>query len=571
MKSINQSFLLVFVLAILIGCRSIKHEPADLILKNGYIYTVDGRSSIAESVAIKKGKIAFVGNNIDANKFIGSNTQIIDLDGQLMLPGFMDAHCHSISSYRYFNELNIYGLKTYKEVQDVIKKYIVEHPEAKYIKGRGWSDTSFPGNGPDKKMIDEIVDHIPVSFSSDGGHAVWVNSKTLDLAGINAHTANTVGGVVERYPGTNEPNGTLRENAASLVSFVFPSYTIENLMSGLIQYQKMANAFGITNIHDAYLDAGSDETEAFRTLENNHRLNIRVRASLYIDPQQSTEQIQLLLDERKKNTNALFQTNSAKIFMDGVIEGGTAFLKEPYKTQPDNYGKLLWNLDSLKKMCIALEKEHFQIHVHSIGDAATAVTLDAFEAAAIHNGMRDRRNSITHLQLLDKSDFKRFNKLNVIAITQPYWFIKDDYYYNIQIPYLGQERADKEYPMKSFYDAGVIVASSSDFPVTIPCNPLNAIQYGITRNKSTNNDPKETLWPEESVTLEQMIRSFTINAAYANFMEKETGSIEVGKSADLIILNKNLFKISPLEINTAKVLTTYFQGKVVYQNEEIRK
>lgn len=571
MKSINQSFLLVFVLAILIGCRSIKHEPADLILKNGYIYTVDGRSSIAESVAIKKGKIAFVGNNIDANKFIGSNTQIIDLDGQLMLPGFMDAHCHSISSYRYFNELNIYGLKTYKEVQDVIKKYIVEHPEAKYIKGRGWSDTSFPGNGPDKKMIDEIVDHIPVSFSSDGGHAVWVNSKTLDLAGINAHTANTVGGVVERYPGTNEPNGTLRENAASLVSFVFPSYTIENLMSGLIQYQKMANAFGITNIHDAYLDAGSDETEAFRTLENNHRLNIRVRASLYIDPQQSTEQIQLLLDERKKNTNALFQTNSAKIFMDGVIEGGTAFLKEPYKTQPDNYGKLLWNLDSLKKMCIALEKEHFQIHVHSIGDAATAVTLDAFEAAAIHNGMRDRRNSITHLQLLDKSNFKRFNKLNVIAITQPYWFIKDDYYYNIQIPFLGQERADKEYPMKSFYDAGVIVASSSDFPVTIPCNPLNAIQYGITRNKSTNNDPKETLWPEESVTLEQMIRSFTINAAYANFMEKETGSIEVGKSADLIILNKNLFKISPLEINTAKVLTTYFQGKVVYQNEEIRK
>lgn len=571
MKSINQSFLLVFALSILIGCRSIKHEPADLILKNGYIYTVDGRSSIAESVAIKKGKIAFVGNNIDANKFIGSNTQIIDLDGQLMLPGFMDAHCHLISSYRYFNELNIYGLKTYKEVQDVIKKYIVEHPEAKYIKGRGWSDTSFPGNGPDKKMIDEIVDHIPVSFSSDGGHAVWVNSKTLDLAGINAHTANTVGGVVERYPGTNEPNGTLRENAASLVSFVFPSYTIENLMSGLIQYQKMANSFGITNIHDAYLDAGSDETEAFRTLENNHRLNIRVRASLYIDPQQSTEQIQLLLDERKKNTNALFQTNSAKIFMDGVIEGGTAFLKEPYKTQPDNYGKLLWNLDSLKKMCIALEKEHFQIHVHSIGDAATAVTLDAFEAAAIHNGMRDRRNSITHLQLLDKSDFKRFNKLNVIAITQPYWFIKDDYYYNIQIPYLGQERADKEYPMKSFYDAGVIVASSSDFPVTIPCNPLNAIQYGITRNKSTNNDPKETLWPEESVTLEQMIRSFTINAAYANFMEKETGSIEVGKSADLIILNKNLFKISPLEINTAKVLTTYFQGKVVYQNEEIRK
>ncbi len=162
------------------------------------------------------------------------------------------------------------------------------------------------------------------------------------------------------------------------------------------------------------------------------------------------------------------------------------------------------------------------------------------------------------------ADIKKFKELGVIALPQPYWFSKDDYYYNIQVPYLGQKRADEEYPMKSFFDEGVIVASSSDYPVTIPCNPLEAIQFGITRSEFNTTDPKEILWPEERVTLEQMIRSFTINGAYANFLEKETGSIEVGKKADLIVLDKNLFEIPVTEISKAKVLMTLFEGEEVF-------
>ena len=561
MKSLVTIIILFYFI---VGCSTNQNEKADTVFTNGFVYTVDSINSKAEAVAIKDKSIIFIGDNDSVQKYIGDKTKVINLNGKMVLPGFVDAHCHSISSYRYFNELNLYGLKTKEDIQNAIKKYLFEHPDAKYIKGRGWSDTDFPISGPDKKIIDEIVKDIPVSFSSDGGHSKWVNSKTLELAGINNSTKNPKGGNIERYPGTNEPNGTLRENAADLVADIFPAYTVENLMDGLEAYQRMVSAFGITTVHDAYLDAGSNETDAFRNLEKNNKLKMRFRASLYIDPEKSVEQIKSLIEERKKNSGELFQTNSAKIFIDGVVEGSTAYLKEPYKHQPKNYGEIFWKIDSLNKICSALDKEHFQIHVHAIGDAATSVTLYAFASAEFQNGKRDSRNSITHLQLVDESDIKKFKELGVIAVPQPYWFSKDDYYYNIQVPYLGQKRADEEYPMKSFFDEGVVAASSSDYPVTIPCNPLEAIQFGITRSEFNTTDSSEVLWPEERVTLEQMIRSFTINGAYANFLEKETGSIEVGKKADLIVLDKNLFEIPVTDIHKAKVLMTLFEGKEVF-------
>ena len=569
MKPITYLSQLLFLFIIIFGCNSQQNNIADIVFTNGVIYTVDSLNSKAEALAIKDGKFVIVGDNEGVKGYIGDKTKIIDLEGKMILPGFVDAHCHPISSYRYFYELNLYGLRTAQEIQKVITEYLIDHPDAKYIKGRGWSNTDFPKTGPDKKIIDEIVKDIPVSFSSEDGHSKWVNSKTLELAGITRETQNPQGGIIERYPVTNEPNGTLRENAADLVSDIFPVYSVEELTKGLEAYQKMVLAFGITTAHDAYLDAGSNETEAYRNLESNKIIKMRFRASLYIDPEKGVDQIQSLIDERNKNKGSLFQTNSAKIFIDGVVEGSTAYLKEPYQHLPDSYGELLWNLDKLNNICSELDKNNFQIHVHAIGDAATSVTLDAFEFAELQNGKRDSRNSITHLQLVDQSDIKRFKDLTVVALPQPYWFIKDDYYYNIQVPYLGQERADKEYPMKSFFDEGVVVASSSDYPVTIPCNPLEAIQYGISRSELNTTDSTEILWPEERVTLEQMIRSFTINGAYANFLEKETGSIEVGKKADLIVLDKNLFEIPVTEISKSKVLMTLFEGKGVFVDSTI--
>ena len=566
MRSFVVTYLLIALTIFITSCNTHKSQKADLILRDGFVFTIDSSNSTAASVAIKSGKIIFVGGNNAVKNFIDEKTKVFDLEGKMILPGFIDSHCHVISSFRYFNELNLYGLKTKQEIQKAIKDYLKSHPDLKYLKGRGWSDTDFPKTGPDKKIIDEIVKDIPVAFFSDGGHSVWVNSKTLKLSGIDENTINPAGGIIERYPKTNEPSGTLRENASDLVSKIFPGYSVNELMEGIEKYQEMVLAFGITTAHDAYLDAGRNETEAFRTLEKNNKLNMRFRASLYIDPEKDVDQINSLINERNKNKGSLFQTYSAKIFIDGVVEGSTALLKKPYEHLPGNYGKLLWGLMKLDNICAELDKDKFQIHVHAIGDSAVTVALNAFEYVEKKNSNRDSRNLITHLQLVDPSDIVRFKDLGVVGVPQPYWFTKDDYYYNIQVPFLGQQRADEEYPMKSFFDAGVVVASSSDYPVTIPCNPLEAIQIGITRSELNITDSKEILWPEERVSLEQMIRSFTINGAYVNFLEKETGSIEVGKSADLIVLDENLFKIAPTEISKAKVLMTIFEGKIVFKD-----
>jgi predicted amidohydrolase YtcJ len=219
----------------------------------------------------------------------------------------------------------------------------------------------------------------------------------------------------------------------------------------------------------------------------------------------------------------------------------------------------------LNRLSTALDKEKVQIHVHIIGDAAAHITLDALEYAHKVNGKRDSRHLITHLQLVAPADIQRFRQLAVIGLPQPFWFSVGDYYWQLALPYLGKERADAQYPMRSFIEAGVIMASSSDFPVTIPFDPLIGIQLGITRSE-IGLMPEEILWPEEKVTLEQMIASFTIHGAYANFLEKESGSLEIGKQADIVILDQNLFEIPVTDISETKVLLTLVDGKVVFSD-----
>ena len=252
--------------------------------------------------------------------------------------------------------------------------------------------------------------------------------------------------------------------------------------------------------------------------------------------------------------------------MDGVIEGHTAYLNEDY-ADPGDRGEPIWQPAEFNAACAAIDKAGFQIHVHSIGDAATTETLDGLAYARKVNGRRDWRPGITHLQLVTPSDFKRFASLGVTAVPQPYWFLMDDYYWNLQLPYLGLPRADEEYPMKSFFDAGALVASASDFPVTYPPDPLDAIQTGVMRwFPDWVHNPTDILWPEQRVTVQQMIASFTLNGAKANYLETQTGSIKVGKSADLIVLNRDITTTVPSLIGDTQVMLTLFQGSEVYRD-----
>jgi hypothetical protein len=518
-------------------------------------------------MAIREGRIAFVGPDSGAAAYVGPSTRVIDLGGKLVLPGFIDSHCHPTSAYKYFYELSLNGFRTIPAYVEAIREFVMRHPEVPFVRGRGWSNTLFGKTGPHRSMLDAIIPSVPAVLSSEDGHSKWVNSKTLELAGITRSTPDPEGGVIERDPATGEPTGTLREAAAELVAKIFPGYSADELAKGLEAYQAMALSFGITTAHDASVDVPGNEVLAYRALQSEGRLRMRFRASVYVDPVKGPSQIPLLVEERRRNTGPLFQTNAAKIFLDGVVEGSTAFLKEEYRHLPGSRGKLLCTQEELNTICAGLDAAGFQIHFHSIGDAATAAGLDAIAFAEAKDGKRDSRHAFTHLQLVDPADIGRFRSLGAIAVPQPYWFMKDDYYYNLQVPYLGRKRADAEYPMAGFLRAGVVVASSSDYPVTIPCNPLFAIQAGIRRSRPETTDAREVLWPEERVSLEEMIASFTIGGAYANFLEHETGSLEAGKSADVIVIDRDLYSIPVTEIRNARVVLTLFGGKEAFSTK----
>jgi hypothetical protein len=540
-------------------------KKANTVLRNGAIYTVDAERSWAQAIAISDDKIVFVGSDSKVEQYIGSGTTVIELDGKMVLPGFIDSHAHPSHGMDYFQNINLYLLDSREKYIEAISDYVKDHPEAETIRGSGWSDSLFPNTGPTRDILDDIVPDRPVSLTSLDGHSLWVNSAALEKAKITKDTPNPKGGVIEHDPKTGEPNGTLRETAMPMVTDVLPEYSVEERKKALVAYQEMAASVGVTMVHDSMVDMQT--INAYNELKDEGLLKMRFRGSVTLEPKKYPDQLEELIRERSRNTHPYFQIHTGKIFVDGVIEGGTALLLEPYKHKPDFLGDPIWDTEVLNTLAVALDKENLQIHIHAIGDAATRISLDAFEHAQQINGKRDSRHLITHLQLVTPKDIQRFQSLGVVGVPQPFWFKIDEYYWTLALPYLGKERADLQYPMQSFINAGVVMASASDFPVTIPFDPLIAIQTGITRS-DMGKTPENILWPEERASLEDMLASYTINGAYANFLENEIGSIEVGKQADLIVLDHNLFEISINEITQVNVLLTLVGGREVYQNSE---
>ncbi|HMM16112.1 MAG TPA: amidohydrolase [Petrimonas sp.] len=555
---------------------------ADTAFINGHIYTSGKNGSINQALAIQDGKFVFVGSNNEAQSWIDRETKVIDLDERTVLPSFFEAHGHAQAMAQFMFSLDMTESESLRDCTDMVSVFISEHPDYQCITGKGWSNTFFSPTGPKKEDLDAISKDIPIALWSVDHHSLWVNSKALDMANITKNTKNPVGGVIEKNE-RGEPSGTLREGAADLVMNTIPDYTVEQYKAGIMEYQAMANALGFTGSFDAMLTEGGNAIKAYKELAENGGLHMYFRGVYAYNAEKDLEQISAYNEARKAdNVGELFQINTIKFFEDGVVEGGTAYLLEPYadgaKKPKGHRGEPIWEKQNLGRIFNELEKNHFQIHVHSIGDAATREVLDAFEYVYNQNGISDNRHAVTHLQLVNDNDISRFAKLGIIAVANPYWFMKDDYFFNLQVPYLGKERAEREYPLNSFIKRGVMVASASDFPVTDPPNPLVGIQIGTTRITpdfllslvcSDQGDPKfkEPLWAEESVGLREMIDSFTYNAAFAHFLEKETGSIEVGKSADMVILNDNIFNIPETEICNLKVQATFFKGEIVYRDE----
>jgi|WetSurSiteA1Bulk_404760.scaffolds.fasta_scaffold02495_3 predicted amidohydrolase YtcJ len=560
-------------------------QPADTVFTNGFIYTADSRHSIAHAIAVLDGKIVFVGSNATARRFIGPKTAHIDLDSKMMLPGITDAHSHADSGgIQDLYEISFTDVTsaTMKDYIQQVTRFINAAPGLPGYRGMGWVNGTAPGIGPLATDLDRVVRNKPIVLRSQDGHSVWVNSKVLELARITRGTPNPSNGKIERLP-NGSPSGTLREGAMNLIARIIPPYTIEQYEEAILHFQKkIAGPFGITQVFIPGLEANGIQIAAYGRLAKSGKLTMRVRTAINLKPDNLVaNQIQAAVAERAKHSNSLFQVNAAKFFVDGVIEGHTGYLLKPYTDaqryngNPNYCGMPMWSPDSLDAASVAASKAGFLLHYHAIGDAAVRMALNAISAAEKSLGKRDMRPGITHLQLVDPLDLARFKSLGVVAVTQPYWFVSDKYYFwNIQVPYLGRHRADREYPMQSFFRNGVLVASSSDYPVTLPPDPLAGIETGVLRWYQGASSGSEVLWPSERCTVEQMIDSFTINGATSMLLEKTSGSIEPGKSADLIILNKNILKIPRKLIGDPRqtyVLATYFQGRKVFDANERQK
>lgn len=536
-------------------------ETADLVFQNGSIYTVDTNRSWAHAIAISGGRIVYVGSDEGVQELIGPSTEVVDLDNRMMLPGFQDVHIHPISGGIEAMSCDLNGLTTLDEYLSAIEKYARENPDEEWIRGGGWSMAVFgPGANASRKLLDEIVPDRPVMLYSADGHSAWVNSKALEIAGVTAETSNPEDGVIDREPGSGEPLGSLQEGAMYLVAKHAPATDLETRTAGLKYAIEMLNSYGITSVQDASVD--EDDLMAYRALDERGELKLRVVGSLWWERDQGVEQIDNFKRLREEYTKGRLRATTVKIMQDGVMENFTAAMLEPYLEQGGTKGIPMVEPEALKTDVTALDAAGFQVHFHAIGDAAIRQALDAIEAALNENGNLAHRHHISHLELIDPADIPRFRRLHVVANFQPLWAFADSYITDLTVPFIGPERSRWLYPIASVSRSGGMIAFGSDWSVST-ANPFDEMETAMTRMGSAG-ETSEPFIPEERIDLPLALAAFTINAAYVNTHEDDTGSIEVGKFADLVVLDQNLFDVSPQQISETGVLLTLLEGEVVH-------
>jgi predicted amidohydrolase YtcJ len=569
-----QLLLSMLVTSVLLaGCSRDQQEApaplADLLLTNGRVYTMDAERTWAEAVAIRDGRIIFVCSSADARQHTGNATEVVDLGRKMLLPSFQDVHIHPLAG-----GLAYLSCTLYEESGDLtavlakIARCVAENPEAEAIRGAGWNWGMFDGEAsPDKELLDAIDSSRPLIFGDGDGHTLWVNSAALALAGVTADTPDPEGGAIGRVSGSTEPSGTLLEGPGmDLLRSKLPATTLAEKERGLLYAQRYLQGLGITAMQDAMVQLSDDDENSnlatYHSLLQKGQLKMRVRAAIFWDPAKGLAQIPAIKAASAEFSNGRLQATSVKFWADGILETHTARLLEPYSDQPDNLGLLMVPLDELMTAVPLLDAAGFQIHVHAIGDGTVRYALDAIEKAREVNGVRDARHFLAHTQLIHPDDMGRFAELETIANFSPYWAFSDDYTAVINPPQLGEERMATMFPIAEVLAAGARVSFGSDWSVS-SADPLLGIEVAIRRQ-----DPEDTtapvFMPEQRISLDAAIAGFTIDAAYTNFLDDDTGSVEVGKYADLIILSNNLFDIPTAQISDAKVLATLLEGELVY-------
>ena len=550
---------------------------ADLVLLDGRVLTMaaggvaaggvaagtSAAGPAAAAIAVRAGRIVAVGRSDEVRPFIGPRTRVIQAAGRTVLPGFQDAHAHPVMEGIALQRCPLNEVEARPAAYlEAIAAYAATHPERAWIDGEGWYMAAFPGGTPRREDLDRAVPDRPAFFTNRDGHGGWANSRALAVAGIDRGTADPPDGRIERDP-DGRPTGALHEGAMHLVERLIPPPTADELLTGLGRAQAILHAWGITAWQDAIVEP--PELAAYRTFAERGRLTGRAVACQWWDRERGLEQVEEMIEARRISAVGRLRAGSVKIMQDGVIEDFTAALLEPYLDAAGrptaNRGLSFVEPGALTAAVTRLDGEGFQVHVHAIGDRAVREALDAIEAARTANGATDGRHHIAHLQLVHPADVPRFAALGVTANIQPLWASRDDQMVELTLPFLGPRRARYLYPFESLRSAGATLAGGSDWNVST-ANVLEEVEVAVTRRGRGLAD-EGTLGPGEALTLHDALAAFTRGSAFVNHLDRETGTIDVGKLADLVVLDRDI-EVAPDRVGDGRVLLTLVEGEAVF-------
>jgi predicted amidohydrolase YtcJ len=538
-------------------------EAADSIYLNGSILTGVGllteKPERVTAIAIKDGLVLATGTDAEVLRFRGPRTEVTDLHGNFVMPGFNDAHVHLASAGREKLTIDLVGVRSLAEMQERIAAAARAAEPGVWLRGRGWDHTFWaPKELPNRSDLDKVTGDHPAVFTRVDGHIAVANSRALELAGIGGSTPDPAGGKIDRDR-LGIPTGIVRETAVDLVYTKVPPPTPKERRKALELAIWDAVSHGITSLQDY---STWDDFLVYEQMEQEHRLTVRISEWLtFLDP------LPTLLEQRAHHAadDPMLHTGMLKGFMDGSLGSRTAALLAPYSDDPSNSGIPQFDQATLDKMTVERARAGFQIGFHAIGDRGARMALDAFAAAeAADPQSKSQRFRIEHDQVVDLKDFARYTQLNVIASMQPNHLLTDMYWAEDRI---GPERAKTSYAWKKFWDQGTIVPFGTDYPVE-PITPFRGLYAAVTR---VSEDGTRTYYPEEKLTIAQALYAYTQAAAYAEFAETKKGKLVSGDYADLVVLDRDLPKATPQEILATRVLRTVVAGRTVYLNSTVQK
>jgi predicted amidohydrolase YtcJ len=540
--------------ALLLPCAGAPAQTADIVFVNGTIWTVDPLQPQAEAVAVRDGIILSVGTTQQLRKHIGLQTNVVDLHGRLMVPGFIDNHVHFMSGSLRLDAVDLRDARTEEEFAARIAERATAAPD-RWITGGEWDHDRWPGGAlPSRELVDAGTGETPVFVTSRDGHMGLANSEVLRRANITRDTPDPPGGVIVRHPVTGEPTGVLQDAAMELVRPLIPAPTSDEMRTAAERGLAEARRMGVTTLHDV---ASEEDVAVYRTLQEEGRLTARFHCRLPLGDREDAA--------KHEEGDTWVRTGSLRESADGSLGSSTALFCAPYLSDPGTCGVASDVLidGRLPRWATAADRAGFQLSIHAVGDSANRLVLDMFERIAQLNPPRDRRFRIEHAQYLRTADLPRFALLGVIASMQPYPGIDDGRWAEERI---GRERCRTACAFGSLLAHNALVSFGSDWPAA-PLNPLLGIFAAVTRRTIDGKNPGGW-FPDERISVSEALRAYTMTNAFAVFEETWKGSITQGKAADLVVLAENILTIDPVRIGGVAVDLTVVGGKVVYQRSE---